>query len=153
MRDTTMITQTLLTRQSSAYSRVAFNHPPPNIFGPETIPQRSERSGTEKIRTGDRQFIPRKRVPDIPRKGHPKIPRRRNCQRRDGARSVLVPCMLKRSTAFPHAQHKFGNRKIRDFLKSQPSKLSEKIANQNQQRNKLYDPNNIRREARHRRAS
>jgi hypothetical protein len=62
--------------------------------------------------------LPRKRERDLPRAGYVKIPRTRNCQRRDGARSVLVPCILKRSTAFPHAQHKFGNRKIRDFLKS-----------------------------------
>jgi hypothetical protein len=49
MSDTTMIKQILLTRQSSAYSRVTFNHPPLNIFGSETIPQLNEGSGTEKI--------------------------------------------------------------------------------------------------------
>src|SRR6266446_4816861 len=32
----------LLTRQSPAYWRVTFNHPPLNIFGPETIPQLNE---------------------------------------------------------------------------------------------------------------
>jgi enoyl-CoA hydratase/carnithine racemase len=31
--------QILLTRRSPAYWRVTFNHPPLNIFGPETIPQ------------------------------------------------------------------------------------------------------------------
>jgi hypothetical protein len=44
-----MIKQILLTRQSSAYSRVTFNHPPLNISGSETIPQLNEGSGTEKI--------------------------------------------------------------------------------------------------------
>src|SRR5881398_817225 len=34
--------QILLTRQSPAYWRVTFNHPPLNIFGPETIPQLNE---------------------------------------------------------------------------------------------------------------
>ena len=29
----------LIRRRSSAYWRVTFNHPPLNIFGPETIPQ------------------------------------------------------------------------------------------------------------------
>src|SRR5438067_8372680 len=38
----TMTKQILLTRQSSAYWRVTFNHPPLNIFGPETIPQLNE---------------------------------------------------------------------------------------------------------------
>src|SRR5438128_9941027 len=42
MSDTTMTKQILLTRQSSAYWRVTFNHPPLNIFGPETIPQLNE---------------------------------------------------------------------------------------------------------------
>ena len=37
MNDTTMTKQILLTRQSPAYWRVTFNHPPLNIFGPETI--------------------------------------------------------------------------------------------------------------------
>src|SRR5437667_3433112 len=32
----------LLTRRSPAYWRVTFNHPPLNIFGPETIPQLDE---------------------------------------------------------------------------------------------------------------
>src|SRR6266403_6130825 len=32
----------LLTRQSPAYWRVTFNHPPLNIFGPDTIPQLNE---------------------------------------------------------------------------------------------------------------
>src|SRR2546422_10085412 len=31
-----------LTRRSPAYWRVTFNHPPLNIFGPETIPQLNE---------------------------------------------------------------------------------------------------------------
>ena len=31
--------QILLTRRSPAYWRVTFEHPPLNIFGPETIPQ------------------------------------------------------------------------------------------------------------------
>ena len=42
MSDTTMTKQILLTRRSPAYSRVTFNHPPLNIFGPETIPQLNE---------------------------------------------------------------------------------------------------------------
>ena len=42
MSDTTMTKQILLTRQSPAYWRVTFNHPPLNIFGPETIPQLNE---------------------------------------------------------------------------------------------------------------
>jgi len=58
MSDTTMIKQILLTRQSSAYSRVTFNHPPLNIFGPETIRQLNEGSGTEKIR--DRSKVRRR---------------------------------------------------------------------------------------------
>ena len=36
------IKRILLTRQSPAYWRVTFNHPPLNIFGPETIPQLDE---------------------------------------------------------------------------------------------------------------
>ncbi|HSV08947.1 MAG TPA: hypothetical protein VLI07_20695, partial [Candidatus Binatus sp.] len=32
----------LLTQQSSAYWRVTFNHPPLNIFGPDSIPQLNE---------------------------------------------------------------------------------------------------------------
>src|SRR2546427_9910182 len=42
MSDTTITKQILLTRRSSAYWRVTFNHPPLNIFGPETIPQLNE---------------------------------------------------------------------------------------------------------------
>ena len=42
MNDTTMTKQILLTRQSPAYWRVTFNHPPLNIFGPVTIPQLNE---------------------------------------------------------------------------------------------------------------
>jgi enoyl-CoA hydratase/carnithine racemase len=42
MSDTTMTTQVLLTRRSPGYWRVTFNHPPLNIFGPETIPQLNE---------------------------------------------------------------------------------------------------------------
>jgi enoyl-CoA hydratase/carnithine racemase len=34
--------QVLLTRRSPAYWRVTFDHPPLNIFGPETIPQLNE---------------------------------------------------------------------------------------------------------------
>ena len=33
------MTQVLLTRHSPAYLRVTFDHPPLNVFGPETIPQ------------------------------------------------------------------------------------------------------------------
>ncbi len=42
MSDTTISKQILLTRRSPAYWRVTFNHPPLNIFGPETIPQLNE---------------------------------------------------------------------------------------------------------------
>src|SRR5262245_2416525 len=42
MSRTTMTKQILLARQSPAYWRVTFNHPPFNIFGPETIPQLNE---------------------------------------------------------------------------------------------------------------
>jgi enoyl-CoA hydratase/carnithine racemase len=42
MNDTTIAKQILLTRQSPAYWRVTFNHPPLNIFGPATIPQLNE---------------------------------------------------------------------------------------------------------------
>ena len=42
MSDTTTTKQILLTRRSPAYWRVTFNHPPLNIFGPETIPQLNE---------------------------------------------------------------------------------------------------------------
>ena len=41
MSDTTT-KQILLTRRSPAYWRVTFNHPPLNVFGPETIPQLNE---------------------------------------------------------------------------------------------------------------
>jgi hypothetical protein len=37
MSDTTMTKQILLTRRSPAYWRVTFNHPPLNIFGPDTF--------------------------------------------------------------------------------------------------------------------
>src|SRR3989475_2058542 len=42
MSDTPMTKQILLTRHTPAYWRVTFNHPPLNIFGPETIPQLNE---------------------------------------------------------------------------------------------------------------
>ena len=42
MSDTATTKQILLTRRSPAYWRVTFNHPPLNIFGPETIPQLNE---------------------------------------------------------------------------------------------------------------
>src|SRR5262249_17641242 len=42
MSDTTPTKQILLTRRSPAYWRLTFNHPPLNIFGPETIPQLNE---------------------------------------------------------------------------------------------------------------
>lgn len=42
MTDTTRSNQILLTRRSPAYWRVTFDHPPLNIFGPETIPQLNE---------------------------------------------------------------------------------------------------------------
>ena len=42
MSDPTMTKQILLTRRSPAYWRVTFNHPPLNIFGPDTIPQLNE---------------------------------------------------------------------------------------------------------------
>jgi enoyl-CoA hydratase/carnithine racemase len=42
MSDRTMTKRILLTRRSPAYWRVTFNHPPLNIFGPETIPQLNE---------------------------------------------------------------------------------------------------------------
>jgi hypothetical protein len=34
--------QIRLTRRTSSYGRVTFDHPPLNIFGPETIPQLNE---------------------------------------------------------------------------------------------------------------
>jgi len=42
MSDTTNTKQILLTRRSPAYWRVTINHPPLNIFGPDTIPQLNE---------------------------------------------------------------------------------------------------------------
>ena len=42
MSDPTMTKQILLTRRSPAYWRVTINHPPLNIFGPDTIPQLNE---------------------------------------------------------------------------------------------------------------
>src|SRR5213595_1337019 len=42
MSDTPMTKHILLTRRSPAYWRVTFNHPPLNIFGPDTIPQLNE---------------------------------------------------------------------------------------------------------------
>jgi len=42
MNDATMTKQILLTRRSPAYWRVTINHPPLNIFGPDTIPQLNE---------------------------------------------------------------------------------------------------------------
>src|SRR5215813_12728267 len=42
MSDTTMTKQIILTRRSPAYWRITINHPPLNIFGPDTIPQLNE---------------------------------------------------------------------------------------------------------------
>jgi hypothetical protein len=43
MSDATTTKQILLTRRSAAaYWRVRFNHPPLNIFGPDTIPKLNE---------------------------------------------------------------------------------------------------------------
>ena len=42
MTDKGMTKQIFLTRRSPAYWRATFNHPPLNIFGPETIPQLNE---------------------------------------------------------------------------------------------------------------
>jgi enoyl-CoA hydratase/carnithine racemase len=42
MSDTTRTKQIILQRHSPAYWRVTFDHPPLNIFGPETIPQLAE---------------------------------------------------------------------------------------------------------------
>src|SRR5215813_4886879 len=42
MTDATMTKQIVLTRRSPAYWRVTFDHPPLNIFGPETLPQLNE---------------------------------------------------------------------------------------------------------------
>jgi 1,4-dihydroxy-2-naphthoyl-CoA synthase len=42
MSDTTTTKQILLARRSPAYWRVMFDHPPLNIFGPETIPELNE---------------------------------------------------------------------------------------------------------------
>jgi enoyl-CoA hydratase/carnithine racemase len=37
-----MSNRIVLTRRSSAYWRVTLNHPPLNIFGPETVPELDE---------------------------------------------------------------------------------------------------------------
>ena len=42
MNDTTITKQFLLTRKSPAYWRVTINHPPLNIFGPDSIPHLNE---------------------------------------------------------------------------------------------------------------
>src|SRR5215475_3547783 len=42
MTDTTTTKRILITRRSPKYWRVTFDHPPLNIFGPETIPQLNE---------------------------------------------------------------------------------------------------------------
>jgi enoyl-CoA hydratase/carnithine racemase len=42
MSETTVTKQFLLTRRSPAYWRVTINHPPLNIFGPDSIPQLNE---------------------------------------------------------------------------------------------------------------
>ena len=42
MRETPTTTQVRLERRSPSYWRVTFDHPPLNIFGPETIPQLNE---------------------------------------------------------------------------------------------------------------
>ena len=42
MNDTTETKQILLTRRSPGYWRVTINHPPLNIFGPDTIPELNE---------------------------------------------------------------------------------------------------------------
>ena len=42
MSDTPVTKQILVTRKSPAYWRVTINHPPLNIFGPDTIPQLNE---------------------------------------------------------------------------------------------------------------
>jgi enoyl-CoA hydratase/carnithine racemase len=42
MTDSTMAKQIRLTRQSPAYWRVTFDHPPLNIFGPDMLPQLNE---------------------------------------------------------------------------------------------------------------
>jgi len=42
MSDVTNTKQILLTRRSPVYWRVTINHPPLNIFGPDTIPQLNE---------------------------------------------------------------------------------------------------------------
>ncbi len=39
MSNLTTIRQIQLERHSATYWRVSFNHPPLNIFGPETLPQ------------------------------------------------------------------------------------------------------------------
>src|SRR5262245_4316152 len=42
MSDPTTTNQIVLTRRSPAYWRATINHPPLNIFGPDTIPQLNE---------------------------------------------------------------------------------------------------------------
>src|SRR5215831_4044414 len=42
MSDPTTTKQIVLTRRSPAYWRATINHPPLNIFGPDTIPQLNE---------------------------------------------------------------------------------------------------------------
>ena len=42
MTDTTITRQIRLERRLPSYWRVTFDHPPLNIFGPETIPQLNE---------------------------------------------------------------------------------------------------------------
>jgi enoyl-CoA hydratase/carnithine racemase len=42
MSDPTTIKQIILTRRSPAYWRATINHPPLNIFGPDTIPHLNE---------------------------------------------------------------------------------------------------------------
>src|SRR5215467_6705074 len=42
MSDTTKTKQIVVTRRSPEYWRVTINHPPLNIFGPDTIPQLNE---------------------------------------------------------------------------------------------------------------
>ena len=42
MSNVTSAGQIHLARRTSSYWRVTFDHPPLNIFGPETIPQLSE---------------------------------------------------------------------------------------------------------------
>jgi hypothetical protein len=125
MSDTTMIKQILLTRQSSAYSRVTFNHPPLNIFGPETIPQLNEGSGTEKIL--DRSKVRRRAAAARPRM----YPSKEGARRPSGGlrqnppnaqlpktprRTELLSSMCTQAEhRIRAAQHKFGNSKIPRF--------------------------------------